>query len=158
MDRSKPENELKPEIDFLVKKKQCKQILEKVINVHGLSRTAEVLDDIKAIGYKYSTIAGMTVSISDMTVPETKKGLIAKAQAQVEEISKNYRRGLSTDEERYKEVIKTWQETDKQLTKDLLEGLDQYNNIFMMADSGARGSDKQIKQLAGMRGLMADTT
>ena len=158
VDRSKPENELKPEIDFLVKKKQCKQILEKVINVHGLSRTAEVLDDIKAIGYKYSTIAGMTVSISDMTVPETKKGLIAKAQAQVEEISKNYRRGLSTDEERYKEVIKTWQETDKQLTKDLLEGLDQYNNIFMMADSGARGSDKQIKQLAGMRGLMADTT
>ena len=158
VDRSKPENELKPEIDFLVKKKQCKQILEKVINVHGLSRTAEVLDDIKAIGYKYSTIAGMTVSISDMTVPETKKGLIEKAQAQVEEISKNYRRGLSTDEERYKEVIKTWQETDKQLTKDLLEGLDQYNNIFMMADSGARGSDKQIKQLAGMRGLMADTT
>ena len=158
VDRSKPENALKPEIDFLVKKKQCKQILEKVINVHGLSRTAEVLDDIKAIGYKYSTIAGMTVSISDMTVPETKKGLIAKAQAQVEEISKNYRRGLSTDEERYKEVIKTWQETDKQLTKDLLEGLDQYNNIFMMADSGARGSDKQIKQLAGMRGLMADTT
>ena len=158
VDRSKPENELKPEIDFLVKKKQCKQILEKVINVHGLSRTAEVLDDIKAIGYKYSTIAGMTVSISDMTVPETKKDLIAKAQAQVEEISKNYRRGLSTDEERYKEVIKTWQETDKQLTKDLLEGLDQYNNIFMMADSGARGSDKQIKQLAGMRGLMADTT
>ena len=158
VDRSKPENELKPEIDFLVKKKQCKQILEKVINVHGLSRTAEVLDDIKAIGYKYSTIAGMTVSISDMTVPETKKDLIAKAQVQVEEISKNYRRGLSTDEERYKEVIKTWQETDKQLTKDLLEGLDQYNNIFMMADSGARGSDKQIKQLAGMRGLMADTT
>ena len=158
VDRSKPENALKPEIDFLVKKKQCKQILEKVINVHGLSRTAEVLDDIKAIGYKYSTIAGMTVSISDMTVPATKKELIAKAQARVEEISKNFRRGLTTDEGRYKEVIKTWQETDKQLTKDLLEGLDQYNNIFMMADSGARGSDKQIKQLAGMRGLMADTT
>lgn len=158
VDRSIPGNELKPEIDFLVKKKQCKQILEKVINVHGLSRTAEVLDDIKAIGYKYSTLAGMTVSISDMTVPESKKRLIAEAQATVEKISRNYRRGLATNEERYKEVIKTWQKTDEQLTKDLMAGLDQYNNIFMMADSGARGSDKQIKQLAGMRGLMADTT
>ncbi len=158
VDRSVPGNELKPEVDFLVKKKQCKQILEKVINVHGLSRTAEVLDDIKAIGYKYSTLAGMTVSISDMTVPETKKKLIEEAQATVEKISRNYRRGLATDEERYKEVIKTWQKTDEQLTKDLMAGLDQYNNIFMMADSGARGSDKQIKQLAGMRGLMADTT
>ncbi len=158
VDRSIPGNELKPEIDFLVKKKQCKQILEKVINVHGLSRTAEVLDDIKAIGYKFSTIAGMTVSISDMTVPATKKELIAQAQATVEKISRNYRRGLTTNEERYKQVIKTWQKTDEQLTHDLLAGLDKYNNIFMMADSGARGSDKQIKQLAGMRGLMADTT
>ena len=158
VDRSIPGNELKPEIDFLVKKKQCKQILEKVINVHGLSRTAEVLDDIKAIGYKFSTIAGMTVSISDMTVPATKKQLIEDAQATVEKISRNYRRGLTTNEERYKQVIKTWQKTDEQLTHDLLAGLDKYNNIFMMADSGARGSDKQIKQLAGMRGLMADTT
>lgn len=158
VDRSIPGNELKPEIDFLVKKKQCKQILERVINVHGLSRTAEVLDDIKAIGYKYSTIASMTVSISDMTVPESKKGLIANAQKNVDEISKNFRRGLITDEERYKEVIETWKVTDEKLTHDLLSGLDTYNNIFMMADSGARGSDKQIKQLAGMRGLMADTT
>ena len=158
VDRTIPGNELKPEIDFLVKKKQCKQILEKVINVHGLSRTAEVLDDIKAIGYKFSTIAGMTVSISDMTVPATKKQLIEDAQATVEKISRNYRRGLTTNEERYKQVIKTWQKTDEQLTHDLLAGLDKYNNIFMMADSGARGSDKQIKQLAGMRGLMADTT
>ena len=158
VDRTIPGNELKPEIDFLVKKKQCKQILEKVINVHGLSRTAEVLDDIKAIGYKFSTIAGMTVSISDMTVPATKKQLIEDAQATVEKISRNYRRGLATNEERYKEVIKTWQKTDEQLTKDLIDGLDQYNNIFMMADSGARGSNQQIKQLAGMRGLMADTT
>jgi len=158
VDRSIPGNELKPEIDFLVKKKQCKQILEKVINVHGLSRTAEVLDDIKAIGYKFSTIASMTVSISDMTVPESKAELIKNAQATVDKIAKNYARGFITEEERYKEVIKTWDMTDKQLTRDLLDGLDAYNNIFMMADSGARGSDKQIKQLAGMRGLMADTT
>ena len=158
VDRSIPGNELKLEIDFLVKKKQCKQILEKVINVHGLSRTAEVLDDIKAIGYKYSTIASMTVSISDMTVPASKPELIKSAQATVDRISKNFARGFITEEERYKEVIKTWDTTDKQLTKDLLDGLDAYNNIFMMADSGARGSDKQIKQLAGMRGLMADTT
>lgn len=158
VDRSIPGNELKPEIDFFVKKKQCKQILEKVINVHGLSRTAEVLDDIKAIGYKYSTIASMTVSISDMTVPASKPELIKSAQATVDRISKNFARGFITEEERYKEVIKTWDTTDKQLTKDLLDGLDAYNNIFMMADSGARGSDKQIKQLAGMRGLMADTT
>jgi len=158
VDRSIPGNELKPEIDFLVKKKQCKQILEKVINVHGLSRTAEVLDDIKAIGYKYSTIASMTVSISDMTVPASKPELIKNAQATVDRIAKNYARGFITEEERYKEVIKTWDMTDKQLTRDLLDGLDAYNNIFMMADSGARGSDKQIKQLAGMRGLMADTT
>lgn len=158
VDRSIPGNELKPEIGFLVKKKQCKQILEKVINVYGLSKTAEVLDDIKAIGYKYSTIASMTVSISDMTVPATKPKLIEDAQNTVDLIAKNYRRGLITDEERYKEVIETWKKTDDQLTKDLLTGLDAYNNIFMMADSGARGSDKQIKQLAGMRGLMADTT
>lgn len=158
VDRSIPGNELKPEIDFLVKKKQCKQVLEKVINVHGLSRTAEVLDDIKAIGYKYSTIASMTVSISDMTVPASKPELIKNAQATVDRIAKNFARGFITEEERYKEVIKTWDMTDKQLTRDLLDGLDAYNNIFMMADSGARGSDKQIKQLAGMRGLMADTT
>ena len=158
VDRSIPGNELKPEIDFLVKKKQCKQILEKVINVHGLSRTAEVLDDIKAIGYKYSTIASMTVSISDMTVPESKGELIRNAQETVDRIAKNFARGFITEEERYKEVIEIWKVTDEKLTYDLLSGLDAYNNIFMMADSGARGSDKQIKQLAGMRGLMADTT
>jgi len=158
VDRSNPENELKLEIDFHVGKKQLKQILEKVINVHGAIQTAITLDDIKAIGYKYSTRAAMTVSISDMTVPESKKQLIANAQATVDHISKNFRRGLITEEERYKEVIETWKNTDDQLTHDLLTGLDKYNNIFMMADSGARGSDKQIKQLAGMRGLMADTT
>ena len=158
VDRSIPENELKLEVDFHVAKKQLKQILEKVINVHGATQTAVTLDDIKAIGYKFSTRAAMTVSISDMTVPASKPKLIADAQATVDHIAKNYRRGLITEEERYKEVIETWKTTDDQLTHDLLTGLDKYNNIFMMADSGARGSDKQIKQLAGMRGLMADTT
>ena len=158
VDRSVPGNELLLEVDFHVGKKQCKLILEKVINVHGASKTAETLDDIKAIGYKYSTRAAMTVSISDMTVPPSKPKLIADAQETVDRIAKNFRRGLITEEERYKEVIETWKNTDEQLTHDLLTGLDKYNNIFMMADSGARGSDKQIKQLAGMRGLMADTT
>ncbi len=158
VDRSVPGNELLLEVDFHVGKKQCKQILEKVINVHGATQTAVTLDDIKSIGYKYSTRAAMTVSISDMTVPPSKPQLIADAQATVDQIAKNFRRGLITEEERYKEVIETWKTTDDQLTHDLLTGLDKYNNIFMMADSGARGSDKQIKQLAGMRGLMADTT
>ena len=130
VDRSIPENELKLEVDFHVAKKQLKQILEKVINVHGATQTAVTLDDIKAIGYKYSTRAAMTVSISDMTVPESKPKLIEEAQATVDRIAKNYRRGLITEEERYKEVIETWKTTD----------------------------DQQIKQLAGMRGLMADTT
>ena len=158
VDRSVEGNELKLEVDFHVGKKQLKQILEKVINTHGATQTAITLDDIKAIGYKYSTRAAMTVSISDMTVPASKPQLIADAQATVDRISKNFRRGLITEEERYKEVIETWKATDDQLTHDLLTGLDKYNNIYMMADSGARGSDKQIKQLAGMRGLMADTT
>ncbi len=158
VDRSQDENVLKLEVDFHVGKKQLKQILEKVINIHGATQTAVTLDDIKAIGYKYSTRAAMTVSISDMTVPASKPKLIADAQATVDHIAKNFRRGLITEEERYKEVIETWKATDDQLTHDLLTGLDKYNNIYMMADSGARGSDKQIKQLAGMRGLMADTT
>ena len=146
------------EVDFHVGKKQLKQILEKVINNHGATKTAEVLDNIKAMGYKFSTRAAMTVSISDMTVPESKKQILADAEHTVDEITKHYRRGFLTDEERYKEVIETWQAADNELTTALLSGLDKYNNIFMMADSGARGSDKQIKQLAGMRGLMADTT
>ena len=158
VDRSVPGNELLLEVDFHVGKKGLKQILEKVINTHGATKTAEVLDDIKSMGYKYSTRAAMTVSISDMTVPPQKPELIKKAQDTVDLITKNYKRGLITEEERYKEVVETWKETDDVLTHALLSGLDKYNNIFMMADSGARGSDKQIKQLAGMRGLMADTT
>jgi len=158
VDRTVPENVLKLEVDFHVGKKGLKQILEKIINTHGATKTAEALDDIKSMGYKYSTRAAMTVSISDMTVPPEKPELIQKAQDTVDRITKNYKRGLITEEERYKEVVETWKNTDDILTKALLDGLDKYNNIYMMADSGARGSDKQIKQLAGMRGLMADTT
>ena len=158
VDRSVAGNELLLEVDFHVGKKGLKQILEKVINTHGASTTAEVLDDIKATGYKYSTRASMTVSISDMTVPAEKPQLLADAQKTVDRISMNFRRGLITEEERYRAVVETWNETDKKLTETLLSGLDKYNNIYMMADSGARGSNQQIKQLAGMRGLMADTT
>ncbi len=158
VDRSIPGNELKLEVDFLVKKKELKKILEKVINTHGATRTAEVLDAIKAMGYKYSTRAAMTVSVSDMTVPAEKPAMLKKAQDTVDVIANHYKRGWITDEERYNQVIRTWEATDKELTTALLSGLDKYNNIFMMADSGARGSDKQIKQLAGMRGLMANTT
>ena len=158
VDRSNPDNALALEIDFHVGKKGLKQILEKVINTHGATKTAEVLDDIKAMGYKFSTRAAMTVSISDMTVPAKKPEMLEAAQKTVDLITKNFNRGLITEEERYRAVVETWNETDKELTDVLLKGLDQYNNIFMMADSGARGSNQQIKQLAGMRGLMADTT
>ena len=158
VDREDPEKALALEVDFHVGKKGLKQILEKVINTHGATKTAEVLDDIKAMGYKYSTRAAMTVSISDMTVPSKKQEMLEEAQKTVDKIARNYRRGLITEEERYRAVVETWNETDKELTDVLLSGLDQYNNIFMMADSGARGSNQQIKQLAGMRGLMADTT
>jgi len=158
VDREVEGNELLLEVDFHVGKKQLKKILEKVINTHGSTKTAEVLDLVKATGYKYSTRAAMTVSISDMTVPPQKPEMIKQAQDTVDKITKNFKRGLITEEERYKEVVETWKNTDDALTKALLGGLDKYNNIFMMADSGARGSDKQIKQLAGMRGLMADTT
>ena len=158
VDRSKEENQMLLEVDFHVGKKQLKDILQHVINTHGTTTTAEVLDDIKAMGYKYSTRAAMTVSISEMTVPPIKKKLISDAEKKVEQITVNYNRGRSTDEERHKNVIRVWQETDEALKDALIEGLDKYNNIFMMADSGARGSNQQIKQLAGMRGLMADTS
>ena len=158
VDRTDPDNFLKLEVDFHVGKKQLKPILEKCINVYGATGTAETMDNIKSLGYKYSTRAAMTVSISDMTVPEAKKTILADAEKTVENISRKFRRGLLTEEERYKAVINTWKVADDNITDALLQGLDKYNNIFMMADSGARGSDKQIKQLAGMRGLMADTS
>ncbi len=160
VDRSNPDNLFKLEIDFLVKKGDLKNILEHVIHIHGATKTAEVIDAIKAIGYKYSTLSAITVSVSDMTVPQKKAELIQHAEDNVAAISKKYMRGMLTEEGRYKEVINTWKETDQELTDTLLNGLrkNPYNNVFMMADSGARGSDKQIKQLAGMRGLMADTS
>ena len=156
--RETDEDLLLPEVDFLVGKKQLKKILEKCINTHGATKTAETLDAVKAMGYKFSTRAAMTVSISDMVVPEAKKDILAEAEATVEQIKRNHRRGLTTEEERYKAVIDVWKKADDDITHALLTGLDKYNNIFMMADSGARGSDKQIKQLAGMRGLMALTS
>jgi len=157
VDREVEGNEFLYEIDFLVGKKQLKQILDRCIDIHGSTRTSEVLDAIKSLGFKYSTQGALTVSISDMEVPEAKKGIIAEAEATVETIMKQFKRGMMTEEERYKNVIETWRAADERITKALLSNLDQYNNIYMMADSGARGSDNQIKQLAGMRGLMADT-
>ena len=158
VDRNEPEDLVKLEIDFHVGKKGLKKILDKCINVHGATKTAEVLDDIKAMGYKYSTRSAISVSISDMKVPEAKKDILEDAQQVVDKINKMYRRGMVTDEERYQAVIERWNSADNMLTKALLDGLDKYNNIYMMADSGARGSDQQIKQLAGMRGLMSSTT
>ena len=158
VDRSKDENFLTLEINFLVGKKQLKPILEKCINIHGATKTAEILDNVKSLGYKYSTRAAMTVSISDMEVPAEKQAILADAEATIENIAKEYRRGRMTEDERYNTVIETWKEADKILTDKLLSSLDKFNNIKMMSDSGARGSDKQIKQLAGMRGLMADTS
>ena len=158
VDRTKPENRFKPEIDFLVRRNELKPILEKCINKYGATKTAEILDSVKSLGYKYSTRAAMTVSIHDMTVPAAKKEIIAEAEATLASITEAYRQGMMTDDERYKLVIETWKQADDEITKKLLSGLDSYNNIKMMAHSGARGSDKQIKQLAGMRGLMADTS
>ena len=158
VNRSLPENDLVPEIDFLVGKKQLKQIIDKCINTHGATKTAEVLDLIKSTGYKYSTVSAITVSVSDMSVPGAKKQLIDDAEKTIEVITKNFRRGLTTEEERYKAVVETWKQADDKITDALLSNLDKYNNIYMMADSGARGSNQQIKQLAGMRGLMADTS
>ena len=159
VDRSKPENEFILEINGLVKKKEVKNLLERIMDVHGAEKIALVLDDIKALGYKYSTKAAMTVSIDDIKVPENRAKLIKEAEDAVDTISKNYRRGLLTEDERYHETISTWEKTDKKLAQEeLFRGLSVYNNIYMMADSGARGSSAQIKQLASMRGLMANTT
>ena len=158
VERNTPEDYLKLEIDKLVDKKTLKKILEKVINIHGATITAQVLDDIKSTGYKYATKAAFTVSIADITVPEEKKDIIAETEAVVEGLQEDYQMGLLTETERYNGVIETWTDADNRIKKALMDSLDKYNNIYMMADSGARGSEQQIKQLAGMRGLMADTT
>ena len=158
VDRTNPKTCIEPEYNKLVKKGDLKKILNKCINIHGSTVTAEVLDNIKATGYRYSTLSGISVSVADMHVPEDKPQILGAAQERVDEINSFFDRGFLTDEERKRAVIYQWKTADDKLKKALLDGLDKYNNIYMMADSGARGSDEQIKQLAGMRGLMADTT
>ena len=158
VDRSDPKNKFEPEIDFTIAKKQLKQIIGRCIEVHGLYRTAELLDYIKATGYKYCTTAGMTVSIDDVKVPEEKKALLAEGQAQVDQVTKQYARGLITDNERYNSVIKIWEATTDKVANAMQKNFDDMNPIFMMSKSGARGNISQLRQVAGMRGLMASTT
>ena len=156
VDRTKDEDKFRYEIDFLVDKKGIGKIINKCINKRGATETADMLDKIKALGYKYSTKAALTVSISDMEIPKQKKEYLAEAEEMVEKITKKYKRGFMTDDERHNKVIETWNIANDKITDALLAGLGKYNNIFMMANSGARGSNSQIKQLAGMRGLMAN--
>ena len=158
VDRSKPENQLVLEIAFLVDKKALGKIIDKCIKIHGGTKTAEVLDEIKEMGFKYSTLGAVTISTSDMVVPKEKKGMIEEAEKEIAKITRSFKRGLISDEERYELVIKQWEKTIDQVTNALMDSLDRFNPIFMMADSGARGSVNQIRQLAGMRGLMANTT
>ena len=158
VDRSIEENLLKPEISFIVGKKQISQIIDRCIKIHGTTKTAEVLDKIKSLGFKYSTKGAITVSVNDAVIPPQKKELLEVAESQVEKITKQYRRGLISNDERYGLVIKVWEDTTKKVSDALTDNLDKYNPIFMMADSGARGSINQIRQLAGMRGLIANTS
>ena len=158
VDRSKPENMFKLEVEFLVGKKQLGQIIEKCIRMHGTATTAEVLDRIKAQGFKYSTRSAITVAVCDAVIPPQKKELMEEADQKIDKITKQYRRGLISNDERYQMVIKTWNETTDKVADALKNNLDKYNPIFMMADSGARGSMNQIRQLAGMRGLIANTS
>ncbi len=155
VDRTQEENKFKYEIDFLVGKKQLGQIIKKCINTHGATDTAILLDNVKDLGFRFSTKGALTVSVSDMVVPEQKQEYLDEAQGAVEHVTKLFRRGLMTDEERYNKVIQAWNHANDKITKALLDNLGKYNNIYMMAHSGARGSTNQIKQLAGMRGLMA---
>jgi len=156
IDRSLPENKFKMEIDFLVTKKMLGEIIEKCYMVHGATETSIMLDNIKAKGYHYSSIGAITVSTSDMVVPEKKKELLAEAEATIDKIEAMYRRGFISEDERYEKVIDKWTRTTEEVANELMDNLDKFNPIFMMADSGARGSKSQIKQLAGMRGLMAN--
>ena len=158
VDRTDPEAMFDPEINFITGKKQLGKIIDKCITKHGFTVSAGVLDTIKARGYKFSTRGALTVSISDMTVPEKKKELIAATEKEIVKIERQYKRGFLTNDERYRLVVEAWEKTTKDVTDALMAGLDRYNPIWMMADSGARGSTAQIRQLAGMRGLMADTS
>ena len=157
VDRSDPEKIYDLEVGFITGKKQLGQIIDKCIRIHGFTIATEMLDNLKALGYKYSTRGAITVSIADMTIPEKKYTLIAEAEANAVKIDRQYKRGFITNDERYRLVVSQWEQTIKDVTNALQEGLDRFNPIFMMADSGARGSMNQIRQLAGMRGLMADT-
>ena len=158
VDRSLPENRFKLEIDFLVGKKQLGKIIDKCIKIHGTAETADVLDAVKAQGYKYSTRSAITVAVCDATIPQEKKELIAKAEKKIDQITDLFKNGLLSEGERKDAVLKTWEKTTNDVTDALQKGLDRYNPIFMMADSGARGSMSQIRQLAGMRGLIANTS
>ncbi len=158
VDRSKPENEFEYEINFVVSKKNLGKIIGKCINIHGLSRTAELLDYIKSTGYKYSTLGAVTVSVADVQVPPAKKEILINAQEQIDKIQKQYGRGLITDEERYNQVIKIWEKATDDVKEAMKNNFEKENPMFMMSDSGARGNLDQLKQIAGMRGLMASTT
>ena len=158
VDRTKPENYLKYEIDFLVGKKQLGKIFDKCIKKHGTQRTSQVLDDVKAQGYKYSTQGAITVAVCDATIPPKKKEIIAAAEQEIDKVTKMFRRGFMSDQERYAKVISIWEKATNDVTDALKKNLDRYNPIYMMADSGARGSMSQIRQLAGMRGLIANTS
>ena len=158
VDRSNPENVFEPELNFTVMKKNLGKIIAKCINKHGLSKTAELLDYIKATGYKYSTTAGITVSVDDVKVPPAKKQILADAQVQVDNVTKQYRRGLITDKERYDSVIKIWEDATDKVTDAMKDNFEKLNPVYMMSESGARGNLNQLRQIAGMRGLMASTT
>ena len=158
VDRSKKENKFQPEVSFTVNKKMLKKLIGKCFATHGLDRTVELLDYIKATGYRYCTTAGMTVSLDDVKIPEEKKELLEEGQNQVDNVSKQFARGLITDNERYMSVIKIWEETTDKVAQKMTENFDELNPIFMMSTSGARGNISQLRQVAGMRGLMASTT
>ena len=158
VDRSDPENRFKFEIEFLVGKKQLGKIIDKCIKVHGVPKTSEVLDAVKAQGYKYSTKSAITVAVCDATIPPQKKEIISEAEKKIDLVTDQFKNGLLSDGERYNAVLKTWEKATNDVTDALQKGLDRYNPIFMMADSGARGSMSQIRQLAGMRGLIANTS
>ncbi len=158
VDRTDPEHEFDLEVNFAITKKNIGKIIEKCINIHGLSRTAELLDYIKATGFKYSTTGAITVSVDDVKVPEAKKTILEKADGEVANVLKQYKRGLITENERYNSVIKIWEKATDEVTKAMEENFDDLNPVFMMSKSGARGNINQLRQIAGMRGMMASTT
>ena len=158
VDRTDPEKEFDLEIDFAVMKKNLGTIIAKCIDKHGLNRSAELLDYIKALGYKYATKGAFTVSVHDVAVPKAKKKILADSEKQVEEVWKQYKRGLITEDERYSSIIKIWEKATNDVTEAMKDNFDELNPIYMMAQSGARGNMNQLRQIAGMRGLMANTS